>query len=103
LDAAVCQAYPEKIINVHPSLLPSFGGAGYYGLKVHEAVLASGVKVTGATVHFVNEVCDGGKIILQKAVDVLGGDTPEILQKRVMTEAEQVILPQAVRMIADRQ
>ena len=81
---------------IHPALLPSFGGKGYYGLHVHEAVLARGVKVTGATVHFVNEVCDGGPIILQKAVDVKEGDTPEVLQRRVMEEAEWLLLPQAV-------
>ncbi len=90
------EAFRNRIINVHPALLPSFGGKGYYGLHVHEAVLSRGVKVTGATVHFVNEVCDGGPIILQKAVDVKEGDTPEILQKRVMEEAEWILLPQAV-------
>ena len=89
-----------KIINVHPSLIPSFCGDGFYGLKVHEAALAKGVKVTGATVHFVNEITDGGEIIMQKAVEVLEGDTPEILQKRVMEQAEWVILPQAVERIA---
>ena len=88
--------YPERIINVHPSLIPSFCGKGFYGLKVHEAALDYGVKVTGATVHFVNEIPDGGRIIKQKAVDIIDGDTPEILQKRVMEEAEWVILPQAV-------
>ena len=90
------EAFRNRIINVHPALLPSFGGKGYYGLHVHEAVLARGVKVTGATVHFVNEVCDGGPIILQKAVDVKEGDTPEVLQRRVMEEAEWLLLPQAV-------
>ena len=90
------EAFRNKIINVHPALLPSFGGKGYYGLHVHEAVLARGVKVTGATVHFVNEVCDGGPIILQKAVEVQEGDTPEILQKRVMEQAEWILLPKAV-------
>ena len=90
------EAFRNRIINVHPALLPSFGGKGSYGLHVHEAVLARGVKVTGATVHFVNEVCDGGPIILQKAVDVKEGDTPEILQKRVMEEAEWILLPKAV-------
>ena len=90
------EAFRNRIINVHPALLPSFGGKGYYGLHVHEAVLARGVKVTGATVHFVNEVCDGGPIILQKAVDVKEGDTPEVLQRRVMEEAEWILLPQAV-------
>ncbi len=89
------KAYPERIINVHPSLIPSFCGKGFYGLYVHEAALAKGVKVTGATVHFVNEIPDGGKIIMQKAVEVLDGDTPEALQKRVMEEAEWIILPRA--------
>ncbi len=88
--------YPNKIINVHPSLIPAFCGKGYYGLKVHKEVLKAGVKVTGATVHFVNEVPDGGKIIAQKAVEVKEGDTPETLQKRVMEEAEWKILPEAV-------
>lgn len=87
------KAYPKKIINVHPSLIPSFCGKGFYGLHVHEAALAYGVKVTGATVHFVNEIPDGGKIIMQKAVEIKDGDTPEILQKRVMEEAEWKILP----------
>ena len=86
-------AYPERIINVHPSLIPSFCGKGFYGLHVHEAALSYGVKVTGATVHFVNEIPDGGKIIMQKAVEIKEGDTPEILQKRVMEEAEWKILP----------
>ena len=85
--------YKDRIINVHPSLIPSFCGAGFYGLKVHEAALAYGVKVSGATVHFVNEIPDGGKIIMQKAVEVKEGDTPEILQKRIMEEAEWKILP----------
>ncbi len=92
--------YPERIINIHPSLIPSFCGKGYYGLKVHEAALAYGVKVTGATVHFVNEIPDGGRIILQKAVYVKEGDTPEILQRRVMEEAEWVILPKALEMVS---
>lgn len=92
--------YPERILNVHPSLIPSFCGAGYYGLRVHEEALAYGVKVTGATVHFVNEIPDGGKIILQKAVEILDGDTPEILQKRVMEQAEWKILPAAVEMVS---
>lgn len=92
--------YPERILNVHPSLIPSFCGAGYYGLHVHEEALAYGVKVTGATVHFVNEIPDGGKIILQKAVEILDGDTPEILQKRVMEQAEWKILPAAVEMVS---
>ena len=92
--------YPERIINVHPSLIPSFCGKGYYGLRVHEEALAYGVKVTGATVHFVNEIPDGGRIILQKAVDILEGDTPEVLQKRVMEQAEWKILPAAVEMVS---
>ena len=92
--------YPEKIINVHPALIPSFCGKGYYGLKVHEEALNYGVKVTGATVHFVNEIPDGGKIIAQKAVEILDGDTPEILQKRVMENAEWIILPRAVESVA---
>ncbi len=91
--------YADKIINVHPSLIPSFCGQGFYGLRVHEAALEYGVKVTGATVHFVNEIPDGGKIIMQKAVAIQDGDTPEILQKRVMQEAEWIILPQAVEKI----
>ncbi len=90
------RAFEGRIINVHPSLIPSFCGAGYYGLKVHEAALAHGVKVTGATVHYVNEIPDGGKIIAQKAVDVLPEDTPETLQKRVMIQAEWQLLPKAV-------
>ncbi len=94
--------YPNRIINVHPSLIPSFCGDGFYGLKVHEAALEYGVKVTGATVHFVNEVCDGGQIIMQKAVDILEGDTPEILQKRVMEQAEWKILPQALAMLCEK-
>ena len=93
------RAYEGRIINVHPSLIPSFCGKGYYGLHVHEAVLARGVKVTGATVHFVTEECDGGPIILQRAVEVKEGDTPESLQKRVMREAEWVILPEAVELV----
>ena len=92
--------FPRRIINIHPSLIPSFCGKGYYGLKVHEAALAAGVKVTGATVHFVNEVPDGGEIILQKAVSVCRGDTPEILQKRVMRLAEWKILPAAVEKVS---
>ena len=92
--------YAGRIINVHPSLIPSFCGAGYYGLKVHQAALNRGVKVTGATVHFVNEIPDGGEIIAQKPVEVLPGDTPEILQRRVMEQAEWVILPQSVEKIA---
>ena len=92
--------YKDRIINVHPSLIPSFCGEGFYGLRVHEAALGYGVKVTGATVHFVNEIPDGGKIILQKAVDILDGDTPEVLQKRVMEQAEWIILPQAVQLVS---
>ena len=92
--------YSRRIINVHPSLIPSFCGAGYYGLKVHEAALGRGVKVTGATVHFVNEIPDCGEIIAQKAVDILPGDTPEILQRRVMKQAEWVILPKSVETIS---
>ncbi len=93
LSADFTNHFKDKIINVHPSLIPSFCGKGFYGLKVHEAALAYGVKVSGATVHFVNEIPDGGKIIMQKAVEVLEGDTPEILQKRIMQEAEWKILP----------
>lgn len=92
--------YPRRIINVHPSLIPSFCGAGYYGLKVHEAALAKGVRVTGATIHFVNEIPDGGEIIAQKAVEVLPGDTPEVLQRRVMEQAEWVLLPRAVEQVS---
>ena len=90
------RAYPNRIINIHPSLIPSFCGTGYYGLKVHEAALAKGVKVTGATVHFVNEIPDGGEIIAQKAVEVAEGDTPETLQRRVMEQAEWLLLPAAL-------
>ena len=96
LGPSVIEAYPNRILNVHPSLIPSFCGEGFYGLKVHEAALKKGVKVTGATVHFVNEICDGGKILKQKAVEVLPNDTPETLQRRVMEQAEWVILPQAI-------
>lgn len=102
LGENVIKAYPNRILNIHPSLIPSFCGPGMYGLKVHEAALAKGVKVTGATVHYVNEVCDGGEILLQKAVDVLPGDTPEILQKRVMVEAEWKLLPAAVALVCAR-
>lgn len=94
--------YPERILNVHPSLIPSFCGKGYYGLRVHEEALAYGVKVTGATVHFVNEIPDGGKIILQKAVCIEDGDTPQILQKRVMEQAEWKILPAAVELVSQQ-
>ena len=100
LDETIIRAYPNRIINIHPSLIPSFCGKGYYGLKVHEAALEYGVKVTGATVHIVNEIPDGGKILLQKAVDILPYDTPETLQQRVMEEAEWILLPQATEMIA---
>lgn len=99
LGPEVVKAYPRRIINVHPSLIPSFCGDGFYGLRVHRAALDYGVKVTGATVHFVNEITDGGQIILQKAVDVLDGDTPEILQKRVMEQAEWVLLPRAAELV----
>ena len=95
------EAYPNRIINIHPSLIPSFCGEGFYGLKVHEAALERGVKLTGATVHFVNEIADGGEIILQKAVAVEPGDTPEILQRRVMEQAEWQLLPQAVEMVSE--
>ena len=96
LTEEMVRAYPNAILNVHPALIPSFSGAGCYGLHVHEQALAYGVKVTGATVHFVNEEPDGGPIVLQKAVDIRDGDTPETLQRRVMEQAEWVILPQAV-------
>ncbi|MEG2834255.1 MAG: phosphoribosylglycinamide formyltransferase [Ruthenibacterium sp.] len=99
LSEKIIKAYPEKIINVHPSLIPSFCGAGYYGLKVHEAALARGVKITGATVHFVNEIPDGGRIILQQAVAVEPNDTPESLQKRVMEQAEWKLLPKALAVL----
>ena len=99
LSADFTKHFENRIINIHPSLIPSFCGDGFYGLHVHEAALSYGVKVTGATVHYVNEITDGGKIILQKAVEVKDGDTPEILQKRVMQEAEWVILPQAAEMV----
>lgn len=94
-------AYPNRIINIHPSLIPSFCGTGYYGLKVHEAALERGVKVTGATVHFVDDGTDTGPIILQKAVEIKDGDTPEVLQRRVMEEAEWVIMPKAIDLIAN--
>jgi len=92
--------WPERILNIHPSLIPAFCGQGYYGLRVHEAALEKGVKVTGATVHFVNEIPDGGRILLQKAVEVRDGDTPEILQRRVMEEAEWLLLPQAAEAVS---
>ena len=100
LSADFTARYPKRIINVHPALIPSFCGKGYYGLKVHEAALEKGVTVTGATVHFVNEIPDGGEIIAQKAVEVQDGDTPEILQRRVMEQAEWVILPRSVEKIS---
>ena len=99
LSGNFTRRYPERIINVHPALIPSFCGKGFYGLKVHEAALACGVKVTGATVHFVNEIPDGGRIIAQKAVDIEEGDTPEILQKRVMEQAEWILLPKAAEKV----
>lgn len=102
LSADFTKQYPERIINVHPSLIPSFCGKGFYGLKVHESALSYGVKVTGATVHFVNEIPDGGKIILQKAVAIEEGDTPEILQKRVMEQAEWILLPKAAEIVASK-
>ena len=102
LSADFTARFPQRILNVHPSLIPSFCGRGFYGLKVHEAALAYGVKVTGATVHYVNEIPDGGQILLQKAVEILPGDTPEILQRRVMEQAEWVLLPQAAEMVAAR-
>ena len=100
LSADFTSKWPERILNIHPSLIPSFCGEGYYGLRVHEEALNYGVKVTGATVHFVNEVPDGGRIIAQKAVDILPGDTPEILQRRVMEQAEWILLPQAAEEVA---
>jgi len=102
LTADFTSHYKNRIINVHPSLIPSFCGQGFYGLKVHEEALKKGVKVTGATVHFVNEIPDGGEIILQKAVDVLESDTPEILQKRVMEQAEWKLLPAAVELVSEK-
>ena len=99
LSADFVNQWPDRIINIHPSLIPSFCGKGMYGLKVHEAALARGVKVTGATVHLVNEIPDGGRILLQKAVDILPGDTAEILQRRVMEQAEWILLPQAAEML----
>ena len=102
LGENIINAYRNRIINIHPSLIPSFCGMGYYGLKVHEAALEYGVKVTGATVHYVNEIADGGKIILQKAVDVREDDTPETLQLRVMQEAEWKLLPQATKLVCER-
>ena len=101
IDEQMYEAFPNRIINVHPALIPSFCGKGYYGLHVHEAALEKGVKVSGATVHIVTPECDAGPIILQKAVSVLEGDTPEILQKRIMEEAEWVILPEAVKLFSE--
>ncbi|MBQ3269721.1 MAG: phosphoribosylglycinamide formyltransferase [Clostridia bacterium] len=100
LSADFVARWPERIINVHPSLIPSFCGEGFYGLRVHRAALDYGVKVTGATVHYVNEIPDGGRIIAQKAVDILPGDTPETLQRRVMEQAEWILLPRATEMVA---
>ena len=100
LPENVIRAYDHRILNIHPSLIPSFCGDGFYGLHVHEAALKRGVKVTGATVHFVNEITDGGDIIAQKAVEVLPGDTPETLQRRVMEQAEWILLPQALEQVA---
>lgn len=102
LSADFIKQYENRIINVHPSLIPSFCGKGYWGLHVHEAALAYGVKVTGATVHYVNSIPDGGKILLQKAVDILPEDTPSSLQKRVMEQAEWILLPQATEMVAQK-
>lgn len=102
LSEKFTSAFKDRIINVHPSLIPSFCGKGFYGLKVHEAALGYGVKVTGATVHYVNEIPDGGKIILQKSVNIEDGDTPEILQKRVMEQAEWIILPEACEIVAKK-
>lgn len=101
LGKTVIKSFENRIINIHPSLIPSFCGEGFYGLHVHESALARGVKVTGATAHFVNGVCDGGPIIIQKAVEIKNGDTPEILQKRVMEQAEWKILPKAVSLFCD--
>lgn len=100
LSADFVARWPERILNVHPSLIPAFCGKGYYGLKVHEAALERGVKVTGATVHLVNEIPDGGRILLQKAVEVLPDDTPEVLQRRVMEQAEWMLLPQAAELLS---
>ncbi len=100
LSESFTSKYPKRIINVHPSLIPSFCGKGFYGLRVHEAALSYGVKVTGATVHFVNEIPDGGEIILQKAVEIKEGDTPQTLQKRVMEEAEWNLLPRAAELVS---
>ena len=101
IPTELCRKYKNRIINIHPSLIPSFCGKGYYGLRVHEAALNKGVKVTGATVHFVDEIYDNGPIIIQKAVEIKEGDTPEVLQKRVMQQAEWIILPKAIDLIAN--
>ena len=102
LSKRFTDAYEKRILNVHPSLIPAFCGEGFYGLRVHRAALDKGVKVTGATVHYVNEIPDGGEIILQKAVEVEAGDTPEILQRRVMEQAEWIILPRAVELVSEK-
>lgn len=102
LSESFTSKYPKRILNVHPSLIPSFCGEGFYGLKVHKAALSRGVKVTGATVHYVNEVPDGGEIILQRAVDICPGDTPEILQRRVMEQAEWILLPEAAELVSKK-
>ena len=102
LSQRFTDAYKERILNVHPSLIPSFCGEGFYGLRVHQAALDKGVKVTGATVHYVNEIPDGGKIICQKAVEIQDGDTPEVLQRRVMEQAEWILLPQAAEIVAKK-
>lgn len=101
LDKSLIEAFPNRVMNVHPSLIPSFCGDGFYGLHVHEKALEKGVKVTGATVHFVNEICDGGPIILQKAIDIDEDDTPEMLQKRVMENCEWKILPKAINLFCN--
>lgn len=102
LSADFTKKWPNRILNIHPALIPSFCGEGFYGLKVHQAALDYGVKVTGATVHYVNEIADGGEIILQKAVDILPGDTAEILQRRVMEQAEWILLPRATQLVAEK-
>ena len=102
LSGAFTAQWPDRILNIHPALIPSFCGEGYYGMRVHEEALRYGVKVTGATVHFVNEIPDGGRIIAQKAVEVLEGDTPELLQRRVMEQAEWILLPRAVETVAEQ-
>ena len=102
LSGEFTSKWPERILNIHPALIPSFCGEGYYGLRVHEEALRRGVKVTGATVHFVNAIPDGGRIVAQKAVDIFDGDTPEILQRRVMEQAEWILLPKAVELVAEQ-